>query len=363
MAAVKRIVAHVAPQSGSAATVACSAMNSSRSRGARTGVYFPRASSGNSGTRLSRLIGQSRDQYVVGGTSVDLRCPSSIATGISGCYGSKGICKAIQALVVCFCLCSLGAERISAQNRIYGFGSITPVTFECRSILTGYLVPFCSLRFSPATIENSGGHFHNVNRPSGKVATSRNGPFRDTVRVRTNAYGQATIWFKTNSRTIGQSEAVVACTNLNICGYQTYRVGLSNLHRVYSSSKWVLVGGYTTGHGGNSFNHWMNPTAIAKLRTVVSRFLAMHPTQGKVALNDMSLSLGGVFDIRRNWSPPHFRHSSGAAVDVQARTVSTGYSIPASRVNDFLTLCRAAGAKRAALESPGTSNQHIHCDW
>lgn len=344
MTAVKRNVAHGAPQSGSAATVACSTMDNPRLRGAGTGVSLPRASSGNSGTHLSRLIGQSHDQHVVGSTSVDLRCPSSIVTGISGWYGSKSIRNAIQARVVCLCLCSLCADRGSAQNRIYGFGSIGPATFECRNVLTGHLVPFCSVSFSVASIRNSGGHFHNVNRPRGKVATSRNGPFRDTVRVRTNAYGQATIWFKTNSRTIGQSEAVIGCGNSSICGYQTYRVGLSNLHRVYSSSKWVLVGGYTTGHGGNSFNHWMNSTAIAKLRTVVSQFLAMHPTQGKVALNDMSLSLGGVFDLRRDWSPPHFRHSYGAAVDVQARSVSTGYSIPASRVDDFLTQCRAAGA-------------------
>lgn len=327
------------------------------------GVNPSRLNSGCLGMRRSRLIGHSQDQCIVGRTPVDLQCPPSIVTGMNDCHGTKKMRSVIWALVVGLCLWFLGTERISAQYRTYGFGSIEAATFECRNVLTNRLVPFCSIRFSAVSIRNSGGHFHNVNRPSGKVATSRNGPFRDTLRIRTNARGRVTVWFRTNSRTIGQSEAVIGCSDANICGYEAYNAGLSNLYRVYPSSKWVLVGGYTTGHGGNSFNHWMTSTARAKLWTVVSRFLTTHPTQGKVALNDMSLNFGGVFDLRRNWSPPHFTHSYGTSVDVQARTVSTGYSIPASRVDDFLSECRAAGATSAALESPGTSNQHIHCGW
>ena len=38
--------------------------------------------------------------------------------------------------------------------------------------------------------------------------------------------------------------------------------------------------------------------------------------QGSLGLNDMSLPLGGVFDIGAGWSPPHSRHRFGSDCDI-----------------------------------------------
>lgn len=324
-----------------------------------------RVSSGHSELCYPLMTGNHGGKFVAAKTPVYLQYPSTTITAAIGCCDFNSIRVCTWMLIVWLYLSSLGAQSLHAQsgsNGVHGFGSTRSAAYQCVNTATGRIIPYCYMRFSaPVGIRTTGGHFHEVNRPSGKVATSRNGSFRDTVTIQANALGIATVWYKTNSRTIGQTEKLKVCGT--VCNYHVYHVGLSNLHRVYPSSKWILVGGFTTGHGSIAYNHFMTLAAQAKLRTVVSNFLTRHPAQGKVALNDMSLNLGGVFDLRRDWSPPHRAHSYGTAVDVQARTVSTGYSIPASRVDDFLIECRGAGAKHAALESPGTSNQHIHCGW
>lgn len=217
----------------------------------------------------------------------------------------------------------------------------------------------CQVTITVRPTQNSGGHFHNNNRPSSKVASRETGPYRNSITVRTNTNGAAIFWIQTGN--IGQKERFTTCATA--CETLELDVGIGGLVEVPESSKWIRVGGNTTQHGGNQYNHWMTRSAKQKLERTVTRFLARYPQQGKIAVNDMSLPLGGVFDLGRRWRPPHHNHSYGTAVDVRARTSSGGYSVPSSRVAAFLEACRATGAVLAQLESPGTSNQHIHCEW
>jgi len=57
-------------------------------------------------------------------------------------------------------------------------------------------------------------------------------------------------------------------------------------------------------------------------------FLNANPGQGKIAVNDMSLPYGGIFDLNQNWQGPHFSHSQGTAVDVRGN--GGLYSIPSA---------------------------------
>lgn len=236
---------------------------------------------------------------------------------------------------------------------------VYPATAICRDTRTRLLMANCRVTVTVKAKNNTGGHFHNSNRPKSKVASRSTGPFQNSVTVTTGYGGYAIFWMQPSD--IGQVETFKACADE--CRDLVLKVGYHDLEEVPESSKWIRVGGHTTQHGGNDVNHFMTVSARRKLELTVTRFLELHPQQGKIAVNDMSLPLGGVFDLGRRWVPPHHRHSRGTAVDVRARTSPGGYSIPASRVRAFLNQCDRNGADRAMLESPGTSNQHIHCDW
>ncbi len=120
-------------------------------------------------------------------------------------------------------------------------------------------------------------------------------------------------------------------------------------------------------HGGNEFNHWMTSTAAYGIWYTAVDFLNEHPEQGKIAVNDMSLPFGGIFDIKKNWKTPHINHQRGKSVDVRGNgTLCPGKvhcSVPDSQLDEFEEICEDSGAIKVEVEDRGTSNQHIHCQW
>lgn len=84
--------------------------------------------------------------------------------------------------------------------------------------------------------------------------------------------------------------------------------------------------------------------------------------QGKIAVNDMALPFGGVFDIYFNWQIPHETHYRGTAVDVRGNDRT--YAVPDHLQQEFIDLCHEPfGAIEYLIEDRGTPNQHIHCRW
>lgn len=169
-----------------------------------------RVSSGHSELCYPLMTGNHGGKFVAAKTPVYLQYPSTIITAAIGCCDFNSIRVCTWMLIVWLYLSSLGAQSLHAQsgsNGVHGFGSTRSAAYQCVNTATGRIIPYCYMRFSaPVGIRTTGGHFHEVNRPSGKVATSRNGSFRDTVTIQANALGIATVWYKTNSRTIGQTE-------------------------------------------------------------------------------------------------------------------------------------------------------------
>ena len=116
-----------------------------------------------------------------------------------------------------------------------------------------------------------------------------------------------------------------------------------------------------TNHGGNEFNHWMSSAPAYGIWNTAVEFLSQHPSQVKIAINDMSLPYGGTFDINQNWQTPHVSHQAGKGVDVRGNGAL--YAIPDAQQAEFRQLCMDNGATQAITEFSGTSNQHVHCLW
>lgn len=83
-------------------------------------------------------------------------------------------------------------------------------------------------------------------------------------------------------------------------------------------------------------NHPNNHNASPELHEFVRDMATMYnieadpADQGSIGLNDMSLELGGLFDIQANWSssPGHFRHRFGTDCDIdQMATTSSGTTV------------------------------------
>ncbi len=219
-------------------------------------------------------------------------------------------------------------------------------------------VPNCSMSIQTRPRQYSNAHLHmGGNQPVSLLGTSETGPFSEHIIVNTGSRGKTTVWLKTH--TVGQAEDLLACSARG-CIAQTYFIGYNNFVEVLENNLWFHVGGSTTNHGDNRWNHWMTPSAMRKLTATVASFKSKNPSLGKLAVNDMSLPLGGTFDIRRNWRPPHEEHSIGTAVDIRGN--GGPGSIPPSKLADFVAECRLKGATSAIAEGSG-SNRHVHCKW
>lgn len=91
----------------------------------------------------------------------------------------------------------------------------------------------------------------------------------------------------------------------------------------------------------------------------------LHPEGLAIPLNDCSLPLGGVFDVRADWLPPHASHRHGHSVDVTRRVVDRRDLaqeppplIDNGRVSIDLACKRAGG--RIVIEGPMGP---IHCEF
>ncbi len=125
------------------------------------------------------------------------------------------------------------------------------------------------------------------------------------------------------NRMVAHDEYLQACAD--VCAGYSYRVGYSDIYWVEEKPQWIHVGATPQHEGSNSYNHWMTTAAGYGIWNTAVAFLALHPSQGKIAVNDMSLPFGGLFDISAGWEQPHAEHNRGKAVDV---ATSGPYGIP-----------------------------------
>lgn len=244
----------------------------------------------------------------------------------------------------------------------------------CEPIGGGPPMEDCDVRVSSEPYWNTNGHFHNSNRPSSRISSETNGPWSTYLDLNTGASGYALFWLNPGQLTFfweGENKLLAQAERLRFQprdpgGVSTttdYAVGYTDppIYYVEPKPQWIHVGGRTQ-HGGNAYSHWMTSFAAYKIWYVALDFLAAHPEQGKIAVNDMALPFGGVFDIYFNWQPPHKTHYRGTAVDIRGN--SEPYAVPDDVQEEFIALCHDPhGAIEYRIEDRGTPNQHMHCRW
>ncbi len=185
------------------------------------------------------------------------------------------------------------------------------------------------------------------------------------INGNTSVYGS--IRFDILPGTVGQAERVAA-TASGGSGYLDYVIGYDDIYWNDHPEIWQQVGGNTTNHGGNEYNHWMKGTPAFQLFYCTYEYLSSYP-QGKICTNDMSLPFGGVFDINNTWAPPHTFHQKGDAVDIpttQAAQCPSNYKVPDSAAGAFLNMCIQ---NHTAMQVQGNcygsciEGNHIHFRW
>jgi hypothetical protein len=198
----------------------------------------------------------------------------------------------------------------------------------------GSIVYNCTVAIGSGAYYNTNGHFHNTSRPYSTVSPTSG-----------NTGGSGYVPVTLTTKIIGQAETAFACAYT--CGYFDYAVGYGDIYWT-DNAIFTLVGGNTTNHGDNTFNHWMMSDAAYAIYYTCGDYIAASGAASCV-LNDMALPFGGKFDINQNWTSPHITHDRGRAVDIN--------SVPPGNVAQFLGFCTAHGAVEALQEANGS----LHC--
>ncbi len=100
-------------------------------------------------------------------------------------------------------------------------------------------------------------------------------------------------------------------------------------------------------------NHFGQPRLNQAVQAIADK---MRNETGGVLLrvNDMSLSLGGLFDIQNNWQPPHVDHRVSLAVDIPFTGVRSGTCAVYSQIRLQIAIRKATG------QAPLIEADHFH---
>ena|GEM_PF-2930851 len=110
-------------------------------------------------------------------------------------------------------------------------------------------------------------------------------------------------------------------------------VKVSDLVSLPGGSGYVLVG-TTTYHPSN---HYVSARFQTALQSIGKEWRQSCPKSDLLLYNDMSLVWGGVFDLNRDWNPPHAEHRFGENADVSKKWVRKG-----NREKLVRTMCKYA---------------------
>lgn len=243
------------------------------------------------------------------------------------------------------CAIPLLAQTIfapSSTNNAFAF---------CFDPNTGAIIPDCNVSLATFVEANTNGHFHNAARPVSTVSpTSGN----------TGSSGQLPVQIRTTI--VGQVEDVEVVNDANGLGtINQYFVGFGTFVFV-TDAVFIQIGGNTTNHGDNSFNHWMTPHAHTGIANASTAFIRSFNPGNRVCANDMALPIGGKFDLNNNWTSPHIVHDFGTAADIASTTNQCPAAdiVSVARQQAFINLCVQNGALASNSIIEGN---HVHCRW
>ncbi len=200
------------------------------------------------------------------------------------------------------------------------------VAFACVNAFTGQLILFCDITVTLEDVIDDGGHHHvdpAFPRPLGEFdppsGNSGADGFFDTTYIAPEVSGSV-LFRVVGVDTIGG--AFIPPIELSIL------VRVPNLVNLPPSPIYDLIGDVP---GVHIFNHFGTSVMNAKVTKLATAFTAKFPGR-KLELNDISLPLGGIFDVcaragdcasgQKPWQFPHRTHRFGDNIDVRSFTVS-----------------------------------------
>ncbi|MEJ5350954.1 MAG: penicillin-insensitive murein endopeptidase [Melioribacteraceae bacterium] len=235
--------------------------------------------------------------------------------------------------------------------------------------------------------EGSGGHDHRGNRPAGK--------FKDNITVgKTDENGVYETEYTASE--FGGIEKIIA--KIAGSGKETeakLTVRVEGLELLPESPYYVKIGGTCNHHGPSDReiptecmdkdnNHWGTPNVIKNIENIAKEYRRIFPNLSLLAINDISLSNGGKFDINGQWKGSHTYHRVGLDVDVRSTNMPGDRFIDRNRNDEydkgdilivdinrngkydnnvipvFKSIAEDYGVYKVNLEYPGRNNEHWH---
>jgi hypothetical protein len=217
--------------------------------------------------------------------------------------------------------------------------STSPQFFAYCADTHGNLIPYCYMTLTTSYFANTNGHFHeSIGHPYSSISPAY-------VESGGNGYAPVTL----TTSIIGQAEQITVCAVVSgLCSKFQYAVGYTVYWNAHSDL-WTQVGGNTTNHGDNTFNHWMTSNSAVGFYNASKDYQNKHA--GLILSNDMALPFAGKFDLNDNWTSPHITHDHGTAADING--------IPSANWSEFLQDC----VNRGAIEAISETNSSLHCRW
>jgi hypothetical protein len=236
-----------------------------------------------------------------------------------------------------------GAAAASIPVDVVAPFSVTSSTLGARTIeLSGPIVcndqflgplPNSDVFVELLVLEQSGGHTHEgspSNRPIGQF---------DPSTGNTGLSGFDYFIVYQTPETAGVVVASIMCMppdGFPIFANFTIGVRMEGLDELQADDDYLLVGTESANGMRHLRNHFGQATLNDAIMELANLYAAEYPGS-QLAINDMSLEEGGLFDFNANadWSKPHGAHRFGADVDVE--------DVPESQIEMLMILAEEAG--------------------
>jgi hypothetical protein len=159
--------------------------------------------------------------------------------------------------------------------------------------------------------EGTAGHLsHPGSKPKGNFKSPETGAQLGTAIQRsTGANGVGKVWFVAPDPS-GPVTLTAASSGAR-SDTATIEVGVPGLVELTEGTTYFLIGDKPQ----HPRNHYATEAHIANLKKLADFFFAKF--SGRPTFNDSSLELGGLYDYKSTWAPPHKTHRFGQATDLR----------------------------------------------
>ena len=202
--------------------------------------------------------------------------------------------------------------RPSITSSTLGAGVRTlPLVIICFNVFTGQIINNCTVNISHTARASSGGHSHTAGtRPKGTFQPSTGN---------TGTSGLPTTY--TSPEPCGIIDVTLTGTAPDgtpiLPGTFTIGVQIDGLVALGAGANYDLVG-ILPAHPDS---HYGTPAMNGALVGIADSY-AMAFTGVRLAINDMSIVAGGLFDYQGTWAPPHVSHRLGNDADLNLAPVA-----------------------------------------